>query len=378
MKKNQSRIYFVLLLALFSFTSCTQHSSENNDVDIIEQVRLKHCPDKRTSVYDVEAKREKNKLILKGEILSVEAKNELMAGLKSGGNQVVDKLTLLPDPDLNGNIYGVVTISVAQVRKQPDVYYEIITQELLGKEIRILKKDGIWFYCQFEDNYIGWIMESSVASGDKKFIEQWREQPKLIITASCGQILQKASGKNNYPVCDVVLGNKMINLGIENNLFHVQLPDGRKGYIKNNMAMDVEKFNELPKGKAKDLIHLAYSFMGIPYFWGGKSPKGFDCSGFVQTIYKMNGFQLQRDANMQVNQGKEVLIDGSLDNLKSCDLLFFGENLEHITHVGMYLGEGKFIHADGMVQINSLNPGDKDYSEYRRNGLKAVRRYLGD
>ncbi len=378
MKKNQNKIYFVLFLALFSFTGCRQHNIEKNDADIIEQVRLKHCPDKRISVYEVEAKREKNKLILIGEIFSLEAKKELKTRLESEGNEVVDSLTQLPHPDLKGNIYGVVTVSVAQVRKQPDYQYEIITQELMGKEIKILKQDGIWFYCQFEDDYLGWIMKSSVAFGDKNFIEQWRKRQKLIITASCGQILQKSSGKDNYPVGDVVMGNKIIYLGSENDCFYVGLPDGREGFIKSNMVMDVKEFNILPKGKVKDLIHLAYSFMGIPYFWGGKSPKGFDCSGFVQTIYKMNGFQLQRDANMQVNQGNEVIIDDSFENFKPCDLLFFGESFDNITHVGMYLEDGKFIHADGMVRINSLNPGAKEYSEYRRKGLRAVRRFLGD
>ena len=376
MKKTRNAIYLILVLMLISFPSCQQ--KDTKVTKIVEQVRLKYCPDKRTSVYEVEAKNEKNKIILKGDILSLEAKNELKTRLRSDGKQIVDELILLPHPDLKENVYGVVTVSVAQVRKQPDVYYEIITQELLGNEIRILKKDGYWFYCQLADNYLGWVMKSSITIGDKNFSDKWREQPKLIVTANFGQVWEKPSDKNNRPVCDVVLGNKLINVGSKENWYHVQLPDGRQGFIKSDLVLDVEVFKNQPKRRAKDLIDLAHSFLGIPYFWGGKSPKGFDCSGFTQTIFKMNGFQLQRDANMQVKQGKEVIIDDSLSNLKACDLLFFGKNLESITHVGMYIEDGNFIHADGMVRINSLYPADKNYSEYRRKGLQAVRRILSE
>jgi gamma-D-glutamyl-L-lysine dipeptidyl-peptidase len=374
MKKTRNTIYLILVLLLIFFPGCQQ--KDTKVTEIVEQVGAKYCPDKRTSVYEVETKREKNKIILKGEILSLEAKNELLSGLKSEGKQVVDKLTLLPHPNLKEKIHGVVTVSVVQVRKKPDVYYEIITQELLGNEVTILKKKGYWLFCQLEDNYLGWVMKSSIVAGNQNFIEQWREPPKLIVMANFGQVWVNASEKNNHPVCDVVLGNKMINLGFGKNWYHVQLPDGRQGYIKSNLVMEVDIFNKRPNGKAKDLIDLARSFMGIPYFWGGKSPKGFDCSGFTQTIFKMNGFQLQRDANMQVKQGKEVIIDDALKNLKPCDLLFFGKNLQKITHVGMYIDSGKFIHADGMVRINSFNPGDKNFSEYRRKGLQAVKRIL--
>ncbi len=377
--KRKYEIFLISILLLASFVLCKQTDSNviNKVNEIVEQVRLKRSPDKRISVFKVNARKEKDKIILKGEILSLEAKYELTSRLKSEvKEQIVDSLTLLPHPNLKYNNFGIISVSVAQARKHPDVYYEIITQEIMGAEVKILKKDGWWLYCQFEDNYLGWLMKSSIVFGDKEFIEDWRDQAKLIVMSNYGQVWEKPSSKNRRPVCDVVLGNKVINLGSKKNWFQVQLPDGRKGFIKSNLVMDVKEFNKRPKGTAKDLIDLAYTFLGIPYFWGGKSTKGFDCSGLTQTIYKMNGIKLQRDANMQIKQGKEVQMDDLLKNLKPCDLLFFGKNIESITHVGMYISDGKFIHSDGMVQINSFNPDDESYSEYRRKGLQAVRRIL--
>ncbi|HEX9970439.1 MAG TPA: NlpC/P60 family protein, partial [bacterium] len=79
-----------------------------------------------------------------------------------------------------------------------------------------------------------------------------------------------------------------------------------------------------------------------------------------------------------VKSGVAVTIDDSFKSVKPGDLLFFGRDLDHIFHVGMYLGDAKFIHSDGMVRINSFNPNDENYSEYRLKGLQAVRRILTD
>ena len=73
----------------------------------------------------------------------------------------------------------------------------------------------------------------------------------------------------------------------------------------------------------------------------------------------------------------EVPIDDSLKNLEPGDLVFFGRDIDHIYHVGIYIGDNQFIHSESSVQINSFNPEDENYSEYRRKGLRAVRRVLG-
>jgi cell wall-associated NlpC family hydrolase len=117
-------------------------------------------------------------------------------------------------------------------------------------------------------------------------------------------------------------------------------------------------------------------YLGLPYFWGGNSPKGFDCSGFTKTIYRMNGIELPRDANMQALAGQPVELDSTYSHLQPGDLLFFGPRTERITHVAMYLGNRRFIHSDGMVRINSFSPKDDNYSEYRVRGLRLARRFL--
>jgi cell wall-associated NlpC family hydrolase len=113
--------------------------------------------------------------------------------------------------------------------------------------------------------------------------------------------------------------------------------------------------------------------MGSPYLWGGASSKAMDCSGFVKLVYFMEGIILARDASQQARYGEPVDFS-SRNSLLPGDLLFFGSNGEHITHMGIYLGDGNFIHSSGMVRINSIVPGDPRYVEARK--IAAARRIM--
>lgn len=374
-------LLIILFVSLYFSTAISQEQLSIPDTvnQIIKQVQQKYHPDKRISLFEVTARMDGEKIILTGEILSLEGKSELISRLKVETNyQIEDSLLVLPDPALEDNTYGVVRISVAQLRRNPDIIYEIVDQAMMGTEVRVLKlEDKFWAYCQLDDEYIGWMTLSSLKIGDKNFIKTWRDREKLVVTANYGQIWEKPTTKSIRSVSDVVKGNILINRGLKKKWYQVELPDSRVGYIQSNFVTKEEDFRESLKSKsADDLLNTAYQFIGMPYLWGGRSTKGFDCSGFTQTVYKLNGIALPRDANMQVQSGVEVTIDDSLKNLTPGDLLFFGKDIDHIFHVGIYIGDDQFIHSDGLVRFNSFNPRDENYSEYRRNGLQAVRRIL--
>ena len=101
-------------------------------------------------------------------------------------------------------------------------------------------------------------------------------------------------------------------------------------------------------------------FLGIPYLWGGNTPKGFDCSGLIQRIYRLQGIVIPRDSDLQSRFGEAKEI-GHVDDLDTGDLLFFGKSETQITHVAMYLSNGLFLHAYGQVRVASLNPGHPLY-----------------
>jgi len=109
------------------------------------------------------------------------------------------------------------------------------------------------------------------------------------------------------------------------------------------------------------IIESAQSYIGAPYRYGGTTPDGFDCSGFVRHVFGENGISLNRTSYEQFRQGKAI----PLAALRPGDLIFFGKvKRKHcrIEHVGLYIGEGRFIHAassrTGQVKISELKPSE--------------------
>ncbi|WP_231038625.1 C40 family peptidase [Pectinatus haikarae] len=112
----------------------------------------------------------------------------------------------------------------------------------------------------------------------------------------------------------------------------------------------------LPSGKVGSIISTAKKYMGTPYIYGGETPKGFDCSGYLQYIFKQNNIIIPRTADEQYKIGKKVPVN----QLQPGDLVFFSTDLTDISHCGIYLGSGQFIHASTSkgVRIDRL---DNDY-----------------
>ncbi len=105
---------------------------------------------------------------------------------------------------------------------------------------------------------------------------------------------------------------------------------------------------------SSDIVSVAKQYLGVPYVWGGTSPSGFDCSGFVQYVFRKCGYSISRTADTQYYDGTPV----SYSNLQAGDLVFFTGTYatSGISHIGIYIGSGQFIHAaSGGVKISSLN-----------------------
>lgn len=103
---------------------------------------------------------------------------------------------------------------------------------------------------------------------------------------------------------------------------------------------------------ADKIIATARKYIGVPYVWGGTTPSGFDCSGFVQYVFKAHGISLLRTTSQQYGQGKSV----AKANLKTGDLVFFNTSGSGVSHVGIYIGNNQFIHASSSngVMISSM------------------------
>ena len=110
-------------------------------------------------------------------------------------------------------------------------------------------------------------------------------------------------------------------------------------------------------------VDIAKQYLGTPYVWGGETPDGFDCSGLMQYVYKQMGYDISRTTYTQINDGTAV----SKSNLQPGDLVFFGDSSSP-HHVGMYIGNGQYLHAPrtgDVVKISNLNDRT-DYAGARR------------
>ncbi|MFN4082190.1 MAG: NlpC/P60 family protein [Bacteroidia bacterium] len=210
-------------------------------------------------------------------------------------------------------MYGIVDISLVQVRAEPSGKSELTTQLLFGETYEVIKKQGEWLYIKsFFDNYEGWINENQHTE------HSYSEHGDIISDVFPFQKIRK----NNIDI--YVLPGSHLNL--------------------------LEKFQT----KANDLsiTDFAKQFLGTPYLWGGKSFLGIDCSGLVQVVYKCYGINLPRDAYQQARFG--LTID-FLSEAKANDLAFFENQDGNITHVGILLSNEEIIHASGFVRIDSID-----------------------
>lgn len=348
---------------------------------ILQNVKERFAPDKRTSVFNIEVVQENEKLILKGETNLSEANTELAKLLYDQNINIKDEIEFLPSKSLGEKIFGVINLSVANLRSKPDHAAELVTQAILGTPIKVLKKgeDG-YYLVETPDNYIAWLDDDGFEFITESELVEWNVTPKVIYTKEFGFSFVDANDKSQT-VSDLVAGNLLKIIGEDSNFYLAEYPDGRKAYIKKEEAKIFNDWYNALNPTGETILKTAYRFMGIPYLWGGTSAKGMDCSGFTKTVYFLNGIILQRDASQQVNTGELVEVKNGWENLQAGDLLFFGrkadgDKKERVTHVAIYIGDGDFIHAAGRVRINSLNPSKSYYSKYRDNSFIRAKRIL--
>ena len=123
-----------------------------------------------------------------------------------------------------------------------------------------------------------------------------------------------------------------------------------------------------PSASPTQIVPIALEYLGVPYVWGGTSPKGFDCSGLAQYVYARCGISIPRTSREQFATGTRIPA-GRLDLLKPGDLVFFGTNGDpgRVHHVGIYYGDGDFIHAPATgenVRLSSLTDRIADHHDY--------------
>jgi cell wall-associated NlpC family hydrolase len=350
--------------------------------DVLRPVRMQFAPDRRLSVFDITAELTPQGVIVKGEVERADARDAVLQALRAAGHgPLIDQVAVLPDPALGSATTGLVRVSVANVKSKPSHPAEMATQAVMGWAVSVLKKQSGWYYVHTEpDRYLGWIEELQLTLVTSEAARAWAAAPRVVVTTPVAYVRERAVA-DAIPVTEVVMGSRVKRLDEQAGWLNVELPDGRTGFMRADEAADHERWQASTRPTPENVEGTAQLFMGVPYLWGGTSSKGFDCSGFAKTVLRMNGIELTRDTDQQAQEGSPVPIDETLSQFRKGDLLFFGarataDRPERISHVGIFVGNGEFLHASGLVRRNSLLASSPIYSESLRQRLLRVRRVV--
>jgi gamma-D-glutamyl-L-lysine dipeptidyl-peptidase len=350
----------------------------------IQEVKQKYAPDSRQAIFNVGVQHLGRELILTGEVDRAEARLQVVQAVQRTGARVADRIKVLPEERLGDQVWGIGCTSIANGRLQPEHKAELGTQVLMGEVVRVFKRSTnavfAWYLTQSPSGYVSWLQKGTFVRCTREQADAWNRSPLLILTSMEDSILERPE-PDAQPVSDVVLCDLVRKTGEEADWYHVELPDQRTGYLPKKSAQDYAAWKQARRPTAENIERTARRFMGRPYFWGARSPKGVDCSGFTGLVFYLNGIDLLRDSSQQVKQGTEVPLTDDLSQLKKGDLLFFGPRArrgkpERVVHAGIYLGDKLFIHSSERVHLSSLDPQSPLRDEHRIRTLLHARRVL--
>jgi cell wall-associated NlpC family hydrolase len=380
--KSLTLLGLALLMPALSPTSATAQDDPCRAV--LASLRARYAPDRRVAVFDVTCAQQGGLLVVKGDVDQANARRDIIAAMEAAKpGRFVDSIRVLPDPALAEVPFGIVKVSVGNVRSTPAHSAELATQVMMGMVVKVLKKQGDWYYIQCPDQYLGWLEGAAMRLTRQAGADAWQGAPRVIMTAYFGVVREKPDTAS-LPVSDAVPGVLFKAGTVQGQWRAVETPDGRKGFIERRLVADYSKWKATRTLTAATVEQTAKRFIGVPYLWGGTSPKGMDCSGFTKTVFRLNGMELNRDANQQAQMGNDVSVGDDMRQLSKGDLLFFGqkasaERPERITHVGIYLQDKQIIHTPGGsgVRIDSFDPAAPNYNDGLVKSLVRARRVIG-
>ncbi|MEO7103807.1 MAG: SH3 domain-containing C40 family peptidase [Gemmatimonadaceae bacterium] len=233
-----------------------------------------------------------------------------------------------------------------------------VSQLLRGHHGDVIDADGKWLRLRGADGYEGWChrgyLEVEHAIALPSLASAWGAERRISIGCTVRSTLL---GTLDLPLGALLDADEEVTRGIAMN------NRARLRYFETDSQSLVLRAREL--------------FRGTPYQWGGVTPWGADCSGFVQTVFALHGTQLPRDAWMQGERGREV--SSELSDFEPADLLFFSDSDDgRPTHVAISLGETRCVHislANGGFGVNALD-ADDPVARHLRESFRFARRIL--
>lgn len=322
---------------------------------VVDSLKKVYAPDGRTAVWNVDCEEHYNYWTVKGIVDTKAYKDAITGAFAERGINMQDSLKVLENS--LEKPWALVKLSIASLRTDGRHAAEMATQAIMGMPVKVLEQKGDWYRVQTPDNYISYCPGNSLHLTTKAEMDTWRSATRYIVTVYQSQLVAKPGGDDT--VSDLVLGNILEYKGKSGKWIKLATPDGRTGYVQQSDVKELAQWSK-QNFDARLVEKTARRMMGSGYLWGGTSTKVTDCSGLAKVSYFANAIILQRDASQQALTGKRIAAT-DWKSAKAGDLVFFGSASGRVTHVGIYLRNGQYIHCSGRVKINSVDPAADDY-----------------
>lgn len=255
-----------------------------------------------------------------------------------------------------------------------DVYYycvpgsEVVTQAVFATEVVILKEKGCWYQIQIpiQQAYSGWVKKEAVFLGEppEDFLG------KIIVRKHRAE-LKNFPAKSGKKIMNLVVNTRLWVIQEQKNWYETWRPGGETAWIQAGETSSWEKtLAARDRITGEQILNVARSFLGTPYLWGGITPDGADCSGFVYTVYALHGFCLHRDTDLQYKyDGFPV----KLEEIRAGDLIYFYEDVvEKPTHVGIYEADQVFINASSKQNAVVRYSLSENNWRFKISGIKRI------
>lgn len=255
---------------------------------------------------------------------------------------------------------------VCEMREKPTVQSEVVSGAYYSERLHVLETLGDWLHVQTAvDGYKGWVPKRVVHQSG---VELHKNPDVQIAKVKCVSALLYDKKDTAYgPVLHLPFESRLeVQEIVDSRWIAVRQIDGKVGYIQRGCISIDDKAYTM-----QEIVALADQFLGLPYTWGGRSGFGYDCSGFVQMLYRQMHILLPRDSKDQINYSGFTAT--TREALKPGDLIFFGPAQDKIRHVGLYVGNDEFIHATTSEQMPWIHKSRLSQPEW--NGESSYRAF---
>ncbi|MGE5126082.1 MAG: NlpC/P60 family protein [Betaproteobacteria bacterium] len=269
----------------------------------------------------------------------------LLPGLSSAAGQAAPGAPPASAVQAAAARQAVVVVTVENMYSAADESKDVVSQATLGQTVELLETTGAFARVRTPDRYEGWLPRGAIAEYPDASTPRYAGKGRVAeVTSVMANVYRDPDVTSARPRLQAPLAARLELAGPPGERWlPVRLPSGDTGYVQQGDVRIVDAAARRRRGTPAELVATARRFLGVPYLWGGMTARGIDCSGLTSRVYHVNGVELPRDADMQFEDRSAVAVPRG--RLRPGDLVFFGKDGEHVSHVGIYLAGGRFVSA---------------------------------